>query len=181
MAEGVALNPMAGGSTVDTEMLPNGRHAQRMKFVLGAADADSGDVSASNPMPSQQSLQKSATVTLQSAATADGNGSVATSDGYNGALILLISNSTGTCTVTIQGSFDNFATAQDIMTIGLIKLADSANGVNVSRNPISGVISVAASTSYAFQLLDLYPYTRAVISGSLTLAGCTVKLYEVPV
>lgn len=126
------------------------------------------------------------TFTLQSHATANGNGTVAAADGYAGPLNLLIANGAGTCTVTVQGSFDNFATTQNILTVGVTKLADSGAGVNTSRTLASGALAVAANTSYLYQLADLYPYLRAVLSSAsglgagTNLTGCTVLLYAVP-
>ena len=52
MTDGVTLNPGSGGAVVDTEVSPTtSRHMQRVKLVIGAADTDGGDVSATNPAP----------------------------------------------------------------------------------------------------------------------------------
>lgn len=124
---------------------------------------------------------------LQTNAVANGNGVVATTDGLDGSLNLLISNGVGTCTVTVQGSFDNFATAQDIMTVGVYLLADSNAGVYTTRNIQSGAINVAANTSSVYALTELYPYVRAVISNASGLGagtnvtGTTIKLYGAPI
>lgn len=132
-----------------------------------------------------QKAQTSATTTLQSGATANGNGTVGTPDGYNGALQLLISNGAGTCTVNVEGSLDNFATAQDILTLGVYKLADST-GTNTNRTILSGAIAVAANATALYAITDSYPYIRARISGASGLGagtnvtGTTVKLYQVP-
>lgn len=50
MADGVAVTPGAG-ATIDTDELPNGRHAQRIKLVIGDDNADDGNLSSTNPMP----------------------------------------------------------------------------------------------------------------------------------
>jgi hypothetical protein len=130
--------------------------------------------------PSEPEAQGALLAVLQSAATANGNGSPATTDGYDGSLLLLISNSTGTATVVVEGSMDNFATAQDVMVLGVTKLSDSGTGTNTSRTVASGSIAVAASTTYLFLINDRMPFIRARISGAATLAGLTVKLYALP-
>jgi hypothetical protein len=131
--------------------------------------------------------QTSTQTVLQAQAVANGNGTVAVAEGVNGALQLLVSNGVGTCTLTVQGSFDNFATAQDVQTAAVVKLSDSGAGANVSRAYLSGALAVAANTSYAYSLPDAYPYYRAVVSAAAGLGagtgvtGCTATLYAVPI
>lgn len=131
--------------------------------------------------------QTSLSAVLQENATADGNGSVATVDGYDGTLNLLIANGAGSGTVTVEGSYDNFQTPQNIATLGVIPLWDSNDGVITNRTLQAGIIPVAANTSYTFMLTELYPYIRTVISNASslgagsTLTGCTTTLYAVPV
>jgi hypothetical protein len=117
--------------------------------------------------------------TLQDAATANGAGKVVQALGYDGSQVLFISNGTGTATLTMQGSLDStFAVSQDTVVIGLVKLWDSTAGTNTSRSIVSGVLTIAASTSYLYQIVDPLPYLRAVISSAASLAGLTAKLYE---
>jgi len=64
MADGVTLNPMAGGKIVDTEEVTRNAETvelQRIKLVLGAVDVDGGDVSAANPLPVQGNVADQAT------------------------------------------------------------------------------------------------------------------------
>ena len=52
MADGVTLNPGAGGAEIDTEQpSTRGLQIQRIKMVLGDVDADAGDVAKDNAMP----------------------------------------------------------------------------------------------------------------------------------
>jgi hypothetical protein len=133
--------------------------------------------------------QSTLTWLLQTNAVANGNGLAANTDGFNGALQFLVSNGAGSCTLTFQGSWDNFATAQDVQTLGVFLLASATGGtstVNTGRAVTAGAVSVAANTSYVYAVSDLYLYTRAVISAQAGLGagtnvtGCTVKLYGVP-
>lgn len=109
-------------------------------------------------------------------------------DGLNGALEVLISNGAGTCTITVQGSFDGFKTAQNIMIVGVVKLSDSTNGTATSRPVVSGAISVAANTSYVYSIPDAYPFLRFAQANSNSLGqgtdpnvkGCTVQLFAIP-
>lgn len=132
-----------------------------------------------------QAAQKTASTAFQSSATSNGNGTVVTTDGYDGQLLIIVSNGAGTATLTIQGSYDNFATAQDVMTVGLYLLATGAT-VNTGRAIISGAVAVAANTSYAYACAELYPYMRAVVSSASGLGagssvtGLTAKVYQVP-
>lgn len=134
-----------------------------------------------------QYAQITQVLTLQSNQTANNTGAAVTTDGLNGLLGLLISNGAGTCTVTIQGSEDNtFAVTQDTAVVGVVPTWDSTNGVATARPIEAGIISVVANTSYRFQLTELYPYMRAVISSAIGLGagssvtGCTIKIYGVP-
>jgi len=195
--QSVTLTPEAGGSAVSTATAPGlwaGNVAGFVYFqVIATAWTSGSAVVTINGVPGgggsggsgsggvTDISQASTSFTLQNAATANGNGTVASTDGLNGVLQLLISNSTGTCTVNVEGSFDNFATAQNILSVGVQKLADSGAGVNTSRAVISGAVAVAASTSYVYGITDFYPYIRARISSAAALAGCTVSLYGLPV
>lgn len=127
---------------------------------------------------------------LQTNTTANGNGTVVTVDGLDGSLNLYINNGAGTCTVTLYGSFDNFATLQSWQMVGVALLtsnsAGTANSTNTTRTLAPGVISVVANTSYVYQITDLYPYLMAVISSASGLGagtyftGCTIGVYGVP-
>lgn len=123
--------------------------------------------------------QPGAILTLQSAASANGNGNVAVLDGADGVQQLFIHNGAGTCTLTINGSLDpTFATAQDTVVLGLVKLWDSGGGVNTSRSTVvSGALSIAANTSYLYSIQDIMPYVQAVISSASGLASLTAQIY----
>ncbi len=126
---------------------------------------------------------------LQSQAYGNNTGGGEDFGGYDGAIMLGISNGAGTCTVTLQGSFDNFATPQSAQDVGVILASTNAAGTpacNTSRTLANGVIAVAANTSYSYQVNDMYPYYRAVISSASGLGvgtdctGCTVLMYANP-
>lgn len=131
-----------------------------------------------------QGAQVSATTVLANAATSNvalGAAPNGSTDGYE-ALQLFISNAAGTATVTIYGSLDPaFAVAQDALPLGLVKLSDSVAGTNLTRQVVSGVITVAANTSYLFSIYDVLPNVRAVITNASGLAGLTIKLFKMAV
>lgn len=131
-----------------------------------------------------QAAQVSATTVLANAATGNvavGAAPNGSTDGYE-ALQLFISNGAGTATVTIYGSLDPaFAVAQDALPLGLVKLSDSVAGTNLTRQVVSGVITVAANTSYLFSIYDVLPNVRAVITNASGLAGLTIKLFKMAV
>ncbi len=156
------------------------------RSMKGTGAASSGD-----PFVAARAADKQVTASfaLQAGATASGNGTAATADGYNGALQLLIANGAGSCTVNVEGSFDNFATAQNVFPVGVVLLATETGGVgttNTSRAVAGGSVTVAANTSYAYALQDVYPYVRARVSGASglgagsNLTGCSVTLYALP-
>lgn len=130
----------------------------------------------SNELP-----QVTATDTLFSGATANATSPAANVDGY-GTVLLFISNGAGSATLTVKGSLDPaFAVPQDAITLGLVKLSDSASGTNTARTVVSGALPLAANTSYLFEVYDLLPNIEAIISGAAGLAGLTVKLYKRPI
>lgn len=64
MADSITLNPMSGGSIVDTEQITRNAqsvHLQRIKLVLGAVDVDGGDVNVNNSLPIQGNIADLAT------------------------------------------------------------------------------------------------------------------------
>lgn len=205
---GVGLTVAA--DVIGTPAAPSaGQQIQYVKIDTGVAGA-SAPVSAANPMPVSGSLdvgtfggqpigsgiqtrsaqQRSFSFPLQTNAVANGNGSIAVSDGYNGSLQLLVANGSGSCNVSLQGSFDNFGTSQNILPVAVYKLADSLSGPAISaggRSLISGSgLAVVANTSYVYGIADVYPYYRAPIAGASSLAsgtqlvGCSVNLYALP-
>src|SRR5690348_14464156 len=109
-------------------------------------------------------------------ATADANGTVATVAGWDGAFLLFVANGAGTATLTVQTSLDpTFAVAQNRVVPPVLKLWDSVAGGNTTPTEQSGVLSIAANTSYLFSVSTSLPYLRTVISGSSGLgAGSTV-------
>lgn len=127
------------------------------------------------------------TQTMQTAAVANGNGTIVNTDGYSGQRLLLITNGAGTATLTIQTSLDAaFTTAQDTVVPGVTLLWDSTAGTNTTRAVASGVISIAANKSYLYSMAECLPRSRAVISAASGLGagtndtGLTVKFYGVP-
>jgi hypothetical protein len=168
--------------------MPLGDTSQFFKTIIHSG-TDGGPyypVSSAHPVQNQASAQKSTTLVMQSAAVANANGTTISTDGYNGALQLLVSNGAGTATLTVQGSYDNFATTQSALPVGLILLSDNVNGTNTARSVISGVISVASNDTTLYQVSEPYPYLQAVLSASSGLGagtyvtGCTVSLYAMP-
>lgn len=133
--------------------------------------------------------QTSSSDTLQNGVTsATANGSVATTDGYDGQTLLFIANGAGTATVTAETSLDAaFTTAQETVVPGLVKLWDSGGGTNTSRAIVSGVVAVAANTSYLYSVQEVLTSFRGRISAGSALGagssetGLTVKLYRMPV
>lgn len=145
MPDNVVLNPGAGGATVATDELPGGAHAQRIKLVLGADNADDGNVSATNPLP--VAISGSVPITVASA--------------------IEITNDTGS-PIPVSGSVSvtNFPATQDVTG----PLTDDQ--LRAAPVPISGIVEITNDTGAAIPVsgtVDVgnFPITQAV-TGPLT-------------
>lgn len=111
---------------------------------------------------------------LQSAATADGNGSVVSTGGYLAAQQVEVVNAgTGSCTVTLEGAFDSGSTA-NWYAIGYYQI----DGQTSLSRSVSG-LSLSGASHHVYQLLDPYPLIRARISSTSGTTGVSVRLYRV--
>ena len=141
---------------------------------------------AAGPIPS-------VVLTCQSLAVANGNGTAFDVSSYNGALNAVIANGAGTCTVVFEGSHDSrlvtnpgAVPSQNVAVIGVFELWQSDTGTVTSRSIAAGSVSVAANTSYAYSLSDLYPYVRCRIASAAGLGagssvtGCSVTICAAP-
>lgn len=140
----------------------------------GGGGGGGGAVTQSDPTQLKTQVfpvsQVSTTTTLQSAATADGNGTVATVDGYNGAQSIEIQKTgAGTCTVTYEGSFDSTTW----YGIGFVRIDGQ-----VSRTLSVTPVAVGAGTvNRVDQVQDIYPKLRARISATSGSVSVTAKVY----
>jgi hypothetical protein len=108
---------------------------------------------------------------LQNAATTNVNGGVADLEGFAGPVLFEVNETFGgTCTLTPQGSFD-----------GTTWYTAGFQPVGATASPARTItaVSVTASMKQSYQLLDLYPQVRAVISAIAGGGVVTVKLYAV--
>ena len=95
---------------------------------------------------------------LQSAATANGNGTSANVDGFAGAVVVeVVETAGGTCTLNLEGSFDG-STWYALGYSQVDNIASPARAV--------AAIAVAASSSHVYNILDTYKLIRARISAS---------------
>lgn len=116
-------------------------------------------------------VSTTATVVLQAAATANGNGTPADVSGFLAAQqVEIVESAGGTATVTFEGSFDGATW----YAIGYYKVDNAAT---LTRT-VTGV-SVSANTSHVYQLLDPYAQIRARISSAAGGVTVTVKLFGV--
>jgi hypothetical protein len=135
----------------------------------GGTVAVSGTLTAN---PADLGAQVTAFLTMQNAATSNGNGTVATVDGYNGAQQVEVAETAGgTCTLAIQGSFDN----TNFYAVGYQQVDNTTTPARSVGN-----ISVAASTRHVYQILDPYKYLRTVISAIAGGGTVTTKVYLEP-
>lgn len=111
-------------------------------------------------------------ITMQSAATANGNGTAAQVDGCTGAQQVEVAETNGgTCTLAIQGSFDG----TNWYAVGYQQVDNIPTPARAVAN-----IAVAASSRHVYQVLDPYNFIRTVISGIAGSAHVTTKVYAVP-
>ena len=112
---------------------------------------------------------------LQNAATAIGNGQNESVSGFNGVLNVEIVETAGgaaTATVVLEGWM---TTAGGWHALGYQQI----DGVASLTRAATG-ISVTASMSKVYQILDPYPTIRARISAIANSASVNVTLYKVP-
>jgi hypothetical protein len=120
-------------------------------------------------------LQGSPSSAVQGAtgATANGNGNVVYTAGYNGAIILEIQETAGgTATVALQGSFDK----NTWYAVGYQQIDNIATPARAVAN-----LAVAASVGHVYGVIDRYPFMRAVLSAVAGGAAVIVRLYCVPI
>src|SRR5579884_750855 len=121
-----------------------------MRVALDAVTINDTDTGS---LPTQIQAQPSSTTLLQSAATADGNGTAASTDGYNGCqMIELQKSGTGTTTAVIEGSFDGTTW----YAVGYYQV-DAQATLTRSISPFS---LAAGTQNHVLQVLDLYPQIR---------------------
>lgn len=129
--------------------------------------------------------QTTTQVVMQNGATGAGAGTVIATAGLNGFQKLTIANTgTGTCNVNIEGhdTAANFAPSQDIQALGVHKTWDSNSGTVLSPSRIAGNgISIAAGSTYTYQVEDNAGWMRCRISGVVGTIAVTVQLTADPV
>lgn len=122
-----------------------------------------------------QVVPASQSYTLASGVVTNGTQSAVQIGPWDGALSLILSNGAGSCTVTLQGADDGFATAQSAQNVGLQLLSSNNNGTptcNTSRSAlVNGVVNVLANSNYKYQIQDIYSSYRVVISNESGLGA----------
>jgi hypothetical protein len=142
-----------------------------MRVALDAVTIEDKDTGS---LPVGIGAQPSMTAVLQNAATADGNGTAAVTDGYNGCQMIEVQKTgAGSCTLTVEGSFDGASW----YAVGYYPV----DGQATLTRAVSGIALGAGSVTHVFQVLDLYPQIRARISGTSGAVSVTAKLYAVAV
>jgi hypothetical protein len=120
-----------------------------------------------------QEAEDEIALVLQAAAAANGNGTVGDLTGYAGAATVeLVNTGAGTCTVTIQGSFDgvNWYSAGYMHIDAIASPARSTSA-----------IAVGATSAHVYAVLDTYNLYRAVIAAQAGALACTATLRGFPV
>lgn len=124
--------------------------------------------------PNELEAQGSLLATLQSAATADGNGSVASLDGFAGATLLeLQKTGTGTTTVVVEGSLD-----------GATWYAAGYQLIDATAAPARAVAAIslgAGTVNHVYSVLDYYPYLRARMASTAGAVSVLARVYATPV
>jgi hypothetical protein len=125
-------------------------------------------------LTSSQEAEDELTIQLQAAATANGNGSNGDLTGYGGsAAIEILQTSTGSATLTLQGSYDGV----NWYAVGYMQ-------VDNVTNPVRSVAALAVTASpfaHVYQLLDTYNLYRAVISATAGSLALTATLRGLPI
>lgn len=123
--------------------------------------------------PSEEEAQGTVLFPLQAAATADGNGTIAPTDGFNGAQMVEVQKTgSGTCTATIEGSYDGatwYAAGYQ-----------QVDGVATPTRAASGLAIGAGAVNHVYQVLDRYPQIRLRMSGTTGAVSLSANLYAVP-
>ena len=123
---------------------------------------------------SSQEQQDELTIALQAAATANGNGTNGDLTGYGGSASIEVNNTgTGSCTLTLQGSYDGVT----FYSVGYMQV----DGVT---NPVRSVAALAVTASpfaHVYQILDTYNVYRAVISAAAGSLALTATLRGLPI
>ncbi len=123
--------------------------------------------------PSEQEAQGTVLFPLQAAATADGTGTPAPTDGFNGAQMLEIQKSgSGTCTATIEGSYDG--------STWYAAGYQQVDGVASPARAASGLAIGAGNVAHVYQVLDRYPQVRLRLSGTAGAISLSANLYAIP-
>ncbi len=123
--------------------------------------------------PITQEAEDQVTVLMQTAATANGNGTVANLTGYAGTATLELANTgTGSCTVTLQGSYDGI----NWYNVGYAQLDNQSSPARTV-----GGIGVTASSAHVYSVQDTYWYYQAVISATAGSLALTATIRGLPV
>jgi hypothetical protein len=113
-------------------------------------------------------------IQLQAAAAANGNGINGDLTGYaGGATLEVVNTGSGTCTLTLQGSFDGV----NWYAVGYMQ-------VDAVANPVRSVAALATGASpstHVYSVLDTYNLYRAVISATAGALALTATLRGFPV
>ena len=124
--------------------------------------------------PEELEAEGTAIFTCQSAAAADGTGTSAAVDGYNGAQSLEIQKTgAGTTNATLEGSFD-----------GVVWYACGYQQIDGQSSPTRAVTAIAVAAgaqNHVYGVLDTYPILRCRLSGTAGAVSLTAKVYAVPV
>jgi hypothetical protein len=121
-----------------------------------------------------QEAEDELVLTLQAAATANGNGTPGDLTGYGGAAsVEVIQTGTGAATLTLQGSFDGV----NWYAVGFAQV----DGVATLARSVSAIGVTAAPFAHVYSLLDTYNLYRAVISATAGAIALTATLRGIPV
>jgi len=128
---------------------------------------------ASAGAPVSESAQSTISQTCQQAASADGNGTLAIADGYNGNNILEIQKTgAGTTGVVIEGSFD--------ATVWYPCAYQQTDGITSLARAVATISLAAGAVNHVFQLLDTFPFIRARMTGTAGAVSVLARLYSIP-
>jgi hypothetical protein len=123
--------------------------------------------------PSEAEAQGTALITLQAAASADGNGTAALIDGFSGPCFLEIQKTgTGTTTANLEGSIDGSVW----YAAGYQQLDNTA----APARAVAGIAVPAGAVNHIYQVLDDYPMLRCRLSGTTGTVSLTARVYAVP-
>lgn len=167
MADNTTINAGTGGDTIASDDIGGVKH-QRVKVQHGA-DGSATDVSTASPLPVTHGTVPSAT-TMQSAATANGNGTSLTVNGYATAAVNITASvaMSGGTTINFEASVD------DTTWVSIL-------GQNVGTNTTA--VSTTATGDWVFNVAG-YKSLRARISaysaGTITVKGYSTLGASIP-